>query len=132
MAIQLAVSTRNARLDAIETDLGTSAVLELRSGGQPANCAAGDTGTLLASLTLPVDWMSAASNGTKSKLGTWQDLSADNPGTIAHFGSRPAGAACKMQGSIMATSGGGDLQVDNTNVAAGEETRRAFRVSSNA
>jgi hypothetical protein len=74
MAIQLAVSTRNARLDAIETDLGTSPILEIRTGAQPADCATADSGTVLASMTLPSDWALAASGGSKSKSGTWSDV----------------------------------------------------------
>jgi hypothetical protein len=48
MTVQLSVAARNARLDAIETAVGVSAILEIRSGAQPANCAAADSGTLLA------------------------------------------------------------------------------------
>jgi hypothetical protein len=44
MAIQLAVSTRNARLDAIESDAGVSAILKIRTGAAPADCAAADSG----------------------------------------------------------------------------------------
>jgi len=77
MSIQLAVSTRNARLDAIETDAGTSAIMKIRTGAQPASCAAADSGTVLAQLDLPSDWMAAASGGSKAKSGTWQDASAD-------------------------------------------------------
>lgn len=53
MTVQLATSTRNAMLDAIETDAGTSAILKIRTGAQPANCAAADAGTVLATLNLP-------------------------------------------------------------------------------
>jgi hypothetical protein len=128
MAVQLADSTRNARLDAIETDLGTSPILEIRTGAQPANCAAADSGTLLASLTLPSDWMAAASGGTKAKSGTWQDTSADASGTAAHFRIKTSGAVCKMQGSV--GEGTGDLQLDNTDIAAGQQvTITAFTLT---
>lgn len=48
MTIQLATSTRDAMLDAIETDTGTSAILKIRTGAQPANCAAAYAKTLKA------------------------------------------------------------------------------------
>jgi len=118
MAVQLAISTRNARLDAIETDLGTSPVLEIRTGAQPADCATADSGTLLASLTLPSDWMAAAAAGSKAKSGTWQDLAADAAGVAAHFRIKTSGAVCKLQGSC--GIGTGDLQLDNTNIAVGQ------------
>lgn len=75
--IQLSVTVRNARLDAIETAIGTSAILKIRTGSPPANCAASDTGTVLATVNLPSDWMAAAANGSKDLSGTWQDSSAD-------------------------------------------------------
>jgi hypothetical protein len=117
--IQLSVSTRNARLDAIETDAGTSAILKIRTGAQPANCAAADSGTVLATLNLPSDWMAAASGGVKSKSGTWQDASADAAGTAAHFRVyKSDGTTCILQGSV--GQGSGDLSLDNTNVAVGQ------------
>ena len=121
MAIQLAVSTRNARLDAIETDAGTAAILKVRTGAQPASCAAADSGTVLATCTLPTDWMAAASAGAKSLSGSWSDPSADASGTAAHFRLyKSDGTTCIMQGSITATGGGGDMEVDNTSFAAGQ------------
>ena len=119
MAFQFSVAARNAALDAIETTIGTSANLEIRSGAKPANCAAADSGTLLATLVLPTDWLSAASNGAKTLLGTWQDSSADAAGIAGHFRIK-AGATCHIQGDVTATGGGGDLTLDNTNIAAGQ------------
>ncbi len=121
MALQLSVAVRNARLDAIETVIDVSPTLEIRSGAAPANCAAADSGTVLATLTLPSDWMAAASSGTKAKSGTWQDSSADATGTAAHFRIKDtAGPTCHMQGTITATGGGGDMMLDNVSLAAGQ------------
>lgn len=117
MAIQLAVSTRNARLDAVETDLGADPDLEIRSGAAPADCAAADSGTLLASLQLPADAFAAASNGSKAKSGTWQATGAA-AGTAAHFRLKTSGGVCKLQGTV--GQGSGDLQLDNTNIAVGQ------------
>lgn len=119
MALQFSVAVRNARLDAIEVAIGASAVLELRTGAPPANCAAADSGTLIASLSLPASWMADAAAGAKALSGTWEDLSANNAGTIAHFRVKDSGATvCGMQGTVTATGGGGDLTVDNPAVAA--------------
>ena len=84
MAIQLSTTVRNARLDAIETAVGTSAVLKIRTGAAPANVGTADSGTVLATVNLPSDWMAAASGGSKSLSGTWQDAAADAAGTAAH------------------------------------------------
>lgn len=119
MALQLSVAVRNARLDAIESTIGTAAVLKIRSGAAPATCATADSGTVLATLSLPSDWMAAASSGAKALSGTWQDTSADATGTAAHFRLYASdGTTCGMQGTVTATGGGGDLTVDNTSFAA--------------
>lgn len=121
MAIQLSTTVRNARLDTIETTVGTSAIIRIRTGSAPANCGTADSGTILAEITLPSDWMAAASGGTKSKSGTWQDLSADNTGTAAHFRLYDsAGTTCHLQGTVTATGGGGDMEVSSTSFTAGQ------------
>jgi hypothetical protein len=121
MTVQNSVAVRNARLDAFETAVGTSPILKIRTGAQPANCATADSGSVLATLTLPSDWMANASGGTKAKSGTWQDSSADATGTAAHYRIYASdGTTCHEQGSVTATGGGGDLTVDNTSFAAGQ------------
>lgn len=128
MSIQFSVAVRNARLDAIESTIGTSPILKIRSGAAPANCATADSGTVLATLTLPSDWMAAASNGTKAMSGTWSDADGvDATGTAAHFRIYASdGTTCHMQGTVTATGGGGDMTVDNTSFAAGQ----AFSITS--
>lgn len=121
MTLQISVAVRNAMLDTIESTIGTSAVLKIKTGAQPANCAAEDTGTVLATLTLPSDWMAAANAGSKALSGTWEDASADATGTAAHFRVYASdGTTCHMQGSVTATGAGGDMTLDNTSVAAGQ------------
>lgn len=121
MTLQLSVAVRNAMLDAIETTIGTSAVLKIRTGAQPATCATADAGTVLATLTLPSDWMAAASSGTKALLGTWQDSSADAAGTAGHFRIYASdGTTCGAQGTVTATGGGGDMALDNIVLAVAQ------------
>ena len=121
MAIQFSVGVRNARLDAIESTIGVSAVLKIRTGAAPANVATADSGTVLATLSLPSDWLAAASAGAKAKSGTWEDLSADATGTAAHFRIYASdGTTAHIQGTVTATGGGGDMTVDNTSFASGQ------------
>ena len=120
MAIQLSVAVRNGRLDSIEEDIGTSPYLDIRTGAQPADCAQADSGTELEHMALPSDWMAAASGGTKAKNGTWSGT-ADDTGTAAHFRIKEStDTTCHMQGSITATSGGGDMELDNTSISSGQ------------
>jgi hypothetical protein len=120
MAVQLATLTRDARLNAIETEVGTAPILKLRTGAQPADCGTADSGTVLCSMTLPSDWLNAASSGQITKNGTWSGTASGGGGTIAHFRIYvgPAGTVCKMQGSV--GLGSGDLQLDNNVVADGQ------------
>lgn len=127
MALQYSVAVRNARLDVVESTIGASAVLKIRSGAPPATCATADSGTVLATASLPSDWMAAASSGTKALSGSWADSSADATGTAAHFRIYASdGTTCGMQGTVTATGGGGDMTVDNTSFAA----TQAFSVTS--
>lgn len=121
MALQYSVAVRNARLDVVESTIGASAILRIRTGTVPASCAAADSGTVLASATLPSDWMAAASSGTKALSGSWTDSSADATGTAGHFRLYASdGTTCHAQGTVTATGGGGDMTVDNTSFASGQ------------
>lgn len=129
MAFQYSVTVRNALLDSIETTISTAPTLEIRSGAAPANCAAADSGTVLATMTLPSDWMAAASAGAKALAGSWQDASADATGTAAHFRIK-AGATCHIQGSVTATGGGGDMTLDSVSITASQQvTITAFTLT---
>lgn len=127
MALQYSATLYHARLDLIESTLTTTANLAIRSGTLPANCAAANAGTVLATVPLTSDWMAAAAAGAKSKSGTWQDTSADNPGTATHFRMYTTAAdtgVCHVQGTVGV--GTGDLQVDSTTFASGQ----AFTINS--
>lgn len=131
MALQYSTTVRNAQLDAFETAIGASAVLKIRTGAAPADCGTADSGTVLATLSLPSDWMAAASSGSKAKSGTWEDASADADGTAAHFRVYASdGTTCHMQGTVTATGGGGDMTIDNTSIATGQKvTVTGFTIS---
>lgn len=122
MPFQFSVATRNAALDAIETTIGTTGVtLEIRSGTVPANAAAADTGTVLATIALPADWLTAASGGSKTIAGgPWTDASADAAGTAGHFRVKQGGVT-HIQGTVTATGGGGDMTLDNVSIASGQQ-----------
>jgi hypothetical protein len=120
MAVQLSVAARNARLDAIEAELitGGAPVLRLFTGAQPATCATANSGTEVATMTLPADPFAAASSGTKAKQNTWSG-SGIAAGTAAHFRIYKAdGTTCVIQGSV--GLGTGDLSLDNNVIANGQ------------
>lgn len=118
MTIQLGTTLRDNMMNQYESTIGASPKLQLRTGAQPANCAAADSGTLLAELTLPADWMNASSSGTITKLGTWT-VNGSVAGTAGHYRLKNnAGAVTHEQGSVGV--GTGDLQVDQAVVAVGQ------------
>ena len=122
MTLQLSTSVRNAMLDAIESTIGTSAILKIRTGSPPADCGTADSGTVLATLGLPSDWMANASSGAKAKSGTWEDASADNTGTAGHFRVYDSGGTtCHIQGTVTATGGGGDMTLDNVSISSAQD-----------
>lgn len=124
MTVQNSVAVRNGRLDSDEAVIGASPVLRVYSGAQPANCAAAASGTLLLSITLPADWMAAASAGAKAKSGTWAgtgDAGAGSGTNAGHYRIWDAGVTtCHEQGSVTITGGGGDMTMDNINIASGQ------------
>ena len=120
MALQFSTALRNARADRIESYVGTSAIMKIRTGSVPANCAAADSGTVLATLNLPADWMNDASAGAVTLKGTWSDTSNDATGTAAHFRVyRSDGTTCELQGTVTATGGGGDITLSSTSLVSG-------------
>lgn len=133
MSLQYSAALRNAQLDAIETYGSTSCALEIRSGSPPADCATVGSGTVLATVNLPSDWMAAASAGSKAKAGTWNDASADNTGTAGHFRVYNSQATkdnttCFMQGTVGTSAT--DMIVDSVSFTAGQSfTINTFTIS---
>ncbi len=112
MALQDSDTVEHARLDQVETTIGTAPSLEIRTGSAPATCATADSGTLLCTITLPSDWLTAASSRQKTKSGTWSGTaSAGSASTPGHYRIKQ-GATCHLQGSCGV--GSGDINFDGT------------------
>jgi len=98
---QTSDAVANAKLNAYETTVGTSPILRLRNGTMPANCAAARSGTILATINLPSDWLGNASSRTKVKTGTWEDPSADASGYATQWELMDSsGTTCHFQGLV--------------------------------
>lgn len=123
MTIQMGTALRNARSAAIETTIGTSAKVQIRTGAQPATPATADSGTLLAEFALASDW-STQTGGVLTFSSTPISATASGTGTAAHYRIKDsAGTTCHMQGTVTATGGGGDLTVDNASIASGQSVQ---------
>ena len=121
-------------------DSGVDAVfnagkIQIRTGAAPGASAV-PTGTLLWEFTLPADAFAAAVSGAKAKNGTWS-TAAVAAGTAAHFRmitSSDTAAATqnepRVEGTVTATGGGGDMTVDDISIANGQTiTVTAFTLS---
>lgn len=122
MAIQYSTTVNNAKLDAIETAVGTAPIISFYSGTKPTNCGTALSGnTLLAQGTLPSDWLANASAAAKAKTGTWTltGQAGAGSGTAATFFRiyDSTGTTCHAQGTVTASGGGGDITLDNNNIA---------------
>lgn len=122
--LQLSITVRNAKLNQFEVAIGASPKLRLMSGTIPTNCGSADIGDVLCEIILPADYMTAASAGTKGKLGTWSGTGTEiaGAGTLAtHFRIKNSlGTTTHCQGDISAAGGGAAMIVDDPMISAGE------------
>lgn len=118
MAIQHSVTLRNNRIGQIETTLGVSPLLRLYSGSPPADCATTASGTLIATLTLPSDFLGAASAGSVSKAGTWTGT-ASAAATAGYYRMLDSGGTTTHEQGTVGL-GSGDLSLDNNVISNGQ------------
>lgn len=118
MTVQFSTPVRNAQLDAYETVVGVSPKMRILTGSKPADCAAAQTGTLLAELSLPADWAAGAASGAKGLLGSWSGSVVAN-GTAGYYRILDnAGATCHEQGTVAAS--GADINLTNPALTTGQ------------
>lgn len=117
MTIHRAAALRNAILDVLTTQYGTSARLEIRT---LANDAVGGAGTLLALLTGNASaWAAAASGGVLTSNSITADSSADATGTAAHY-ELLTSASTWLESGLCDTGGTDGVTIDNASITAGQ------------
>lgn len=115
MTLGFATNLRNALADAITTFAGGSGLLRIYAGTRPAT--GGTATTLLAELTMNATFAPAASGGVLTLNAITSDTAADASGTASWFRIlKSDGTTFVMDGSVTATGGGGDLELDNTSI----------------
>jgi len=117
MATTINTSLQNRQADSWGGDLDLG-FIDIYTGTQPAANAA-PTGTLLVSLALAADAFAAAIAGVASKLGTITGTAVQT-GTAGYAQMRNAGSTRWMYGSVTATSGGGQVQLNSTSIITGD------------
>lgn len=108
-------AVRNAMLDVISSQAGTSALIKIFSGTQPAG--GGAETTKLAQLTCSSSALApAASAGVLTLNAVTSDTLADATGTATWFRLETSGGTHIMDGDVSVTDGGGDMQLDSTSI----------------
>lgn len=118
MTLGYVAATRNAKLNAITTEVGTGALIVIYSGTRPAT--GGTETTILAELSVSGAFAAAAAAGVLTVNAVTQDSSANATGTASWFRVKTSAAVAKIDGSVTATGGGGDLQLVTVSITAGQ------------
>lgn len=124
MTLSLANAPAIVGLDAILGEIGTSGLLRFYDGTVPTDCDTALSGnTLLATCPFSATAFAGATDGTgkatASANSITADSSADATGTATFWRALTSGAVAKIQGSVTATSGGGDIELNTTSIVAG-------------
>jgi hypothetical protein len=133
MAILLATAVRNARLDVIESNIGTTVRIKVFTGSPPSATTDANSGTDLVTITVPSDWLAAASGGAKGITGSWTGTasagSGATPGYFRLYNSSGTfdGTTCMIQGS--AAIGSGDMNFNGTITSGQTVTVSAFTLT---
>jgi hypothetical protein len=99
MTYQYGTNLKNAKLNAINTDLGSTSTMKIFSGAEPANCAAADPTGVLVTINLPATPFATASGGAIALSGTWA-AAASGTGTAASWRIYDSSSVCQIQGNV--------------------------------
>ena len=131
MSMQFETTTRNAWLDTITSKVGSNGRLKIYAGTIPANCGTGITSqTLLVDMPCSATFAAAASGGVLT-VNAISQTNAAASGTASFFRVyESTSTTCYMQGTVTATGGGGDLQLNTVTIASGgPDTITSFTIT---
>ena len=129
MTFRLSATARNNGLDEITAAIGTSGLLRIYTGVQPASVAAAVTGTLLAELPLSATAAGAASGGVLTLSAITDEASAPATGTqgwatlTTSAGTRVVDMSCG--------NGSGDLNLSGPITAGGTVSVTSLTITDN-
>lgn len=117
MALQYSVAARNARADAVTSQVGNAGKLRLYTGAAPADVVSAATGTLLSEHTMASPFGAAASGGVLT-ITPPANVNALATGTAGYWRWYKAdGTSCVVQGSV--GTSGADLNLNTLSIVAG-------------
>ena len=121
--MKLTTALRTTIVSDIITAAGTNPKLKYYTGTESLTPA----GTLLATLTLPSDWMGVAAAGVKAMSGSWTGTASGGAAaTPTHFRIKQS-ATCHLQGT--AGIGSGECQVNGTITSGQTVTVSSFQIT---
>ena len=120
MAIKQTTAVRNAQLDALNSQAGTSAKLRIYNGTRPANANTAITSqTMLVELTCNATAFAAAASGGVLTANAISNGTAAATGTASWFRLwQSNGTTAIMDGDV--STAGADLNLNNTSIATGQ------------
>ena len=123
MATRISNAAAIASVDALLAliNVGGAGTVQIRTGTQPADVSVAATGTLLGTLTCSATAFGGAVDNTGKATATANtvtpDSNADAAGTAGWFRVYSGSGTAIIDGNITATAGGGDMELDNINIA---------------
>ena len=114
--MEITIAARNAAGTAL-TDLLNTGSIEIRTGTSPGVDSAA-TGTLLGTLPLSASAFGTWAAGSATANAITQDASADDTGTAGYFRALNSGSGAVIDGTVTATGGGGDLELNSVSIVA--------------
>lgn len=122
MTVQHSDRIRNAAAALVTSTIAAasttvSAVVQLRTGAQAANCSAPAAGTLLGTATISGIGYMAAPSGGQALQNTALTGSYTVDGTVGHYRIVSGDGLCDEQGSVSLLGGGGDMQLSVASLA---------------
>lgn len=122
MSLSFDTNTRNAILAAIRDTLDAgagAATIQIRSGTRPTLPSDTATGTLLQTTTLIDPSFGTPASGVMS-LSDPSSVNAVASGTASWFRALDSNNNARVDGSVTATGGGGDLTLTTTTIVSGQ------------
>lgn len=112
MSIIYTTAVKNARLNAVTSEIGTTGVLEIGTAGMAS---------VLATIALGNPAAAGASGGVLTLSGfPRSDASADNTGTAAAARIRTSSGGTDVVTGLTVSTSGADINLDSTSITAGQ------------
>lgn len=121
MATTITQAAAAAMAAALNTHIGTTATIRIYDGTAPTNAGTAlGSNNVLATFTLSNPAFDSTANGVMTlDVTPALTVAAGASGTATFFRILQAGTTAVLQGSVTATGGGGDLQLNTTSLSSG-------------